>query len=94
MAPFEALYRKRYRSPIGWFDIGETMLIGPDSVFDTLEKVQLIRERLKTSQSRLKSNADVRKRDLEFEVGDLVYLRISPMKAVKRFGKKGNLSPQ
>ena len=50
-----------------------------------MEKVKLIRERLKTAQSRQKSCADVRRRDLEFEVGDLVYLKISPMRGVKRF---------
>ncbi|PHT49841.1 hypothetical protein CQW23_09588 [Capsicum baccatum] len=57
-----------------------------------MEKVKLIRERLKTTQSRQKSYAGVRRRDLEFEVGDLVYLKISPMSGVKRFGKKGKLS--
>ena len=59
-----------------------------------MEKVKLIRERLKTVQSRQKSYADVRRRDLEFEVGNLVYLKISPMRGVKRFEKKGKLSPR
>ena len=63
-------------------------------VFDTLEKVQLIRERLWASQSRQKSYADIRVKDIEFEVDDYVYLKISPMKGVKRFGKKGKLNPQ
>ncbi|KAF3648227.1 CCHC-type integrase [Capsicum annuum] len=63
-------------------------------VFDALEKVQLIRERLWAAQSRQKSYADVRRKDLEFEVDDYVYLKISPMKGVKRFGKKGKLSPR
>ena len=48
---------------------------------------------MKTAQSRQKSYADVRRKDLEFDVGDLVYLKVSPMKGVKRFGKKGKLSP-
>ena len=94
MAPFEALYGRKCRSPIGWFKVGETVVSGPDSVFEAMEKVKLIRERLKTIQSRQKSYADVRRRDLEFEVGDLVYLKISPMRGVKRFGKKGKLSPR
>ncbi|WMV09170.1 hypothetical protein MTR67_002555, partial [Solanum verrucosum] len=55
---------------------------------------QLIRDRLKTAHSRQKSYADNRKRNLEFEVGDWVYLKISPMKGVMRFGKKGKLSPR
>lgn len=63
-------------------------------MFNAMEKVHLIRKRLKTTQSYQKSYADVRGRYLEFEVGDLVYLKISPMKRVKRFGKKGKLSPQ
>ena len=73
--------------------MGEAAVIRPDAVFEAIEKVKLIRERLKTSQSHQKSYANVRRRDLEFEVGDLVYLKISPMKGVKRFGKKGKLSP-
>ncbi|WMV45529.1 hypothetical protein MTR67_038914 [Solanum verrucosum] len=61
---------------------------------DALEKVKMIRERLKTAQSRQKSYADVRRRALEFKVGDWVYLKVSPMKGVVRFGKKGKLSPR
>ncbi|WMV42033.1 hypothetical protein MTR67_035418, partial [Solanum verrucosum] len=66
----------------------ETALIGPDSIYDAMEKVQLIRDRLKTAQSRQKSYADVRKRDLEFQIDDWVFLKVSPMKGVMRFGKK------
>ncbi|WMV40992.1 hypothetical protein MTR67_034377 [Solanum verrucosum] len=55
MAPYEALYGCRCRSPVGWFEVGEAALIGPDSVLDAMEKVQLIRDRLKTTQSRQKS---------------------------------------
>ncbi|KAF3646392.1 Apyrase 2 [Capsicum annuum] len=94
MALFEALYGRKCRSPIGWFEVGEVAVSVPDSVFEAMEKVKLIKERLKTVQSRQKSYADVRRRDLEFEVGDLVYLKILPMKGVKRFEKKGNVSPR
>ena len=52
MTPYEALYGSRYRSPVRRFVIGEAALIGPDSVLDAMEKVQLIRDRLKTAQSR------------------------------------------
>ena len=62
MAPYEALYGRRCRSPVGWFEVGEKALIGPDSVLYAIEKVQLIRDRLKTTQSRQKSYADVRRR--------------------------------
>ncbi|RVW81510.1 Transposon Ty3-G Gag-Pol polyprotein [Vitis vinifera] len=59
-----------------------------------VEKVALIKERLKAAQSRHKSYADNRRRDLEFEVGDHVFLKVSPMKSVMRFGRKGKLSPR
>ena len=73
MAPYEALYGRRCRSPVGWFEIGKAALIGQDSVLYAMEKVQLIRDRLKTAQSRQKSYADVRRRELEFQVDDWVF---------------------
>ncbi|RVW24076.1 Transposon Ty3-G Gag-Pol polyprotein [Vitis vinifera] len=66
MAPFEALYGRKCRSPICWNDVGERKLLGPELV----------------------------QRDLEFEVGDHVFLKVSPMKSVMRFGRKGKLSPR
>ena len=59
-----------------------------------MEKIKLIQERLKTAQSRQKSYSDMRRRDLEFQVDDWVFLKVSPMKGVMRFGKKGKLSPR
>ncbi|XP_047263672.1 uncharacterized protein LOC124896191 [Capsicum annuum] len=94
MAPFEALYGRRCRSPIGWYEVGETQFFGPDLVHQAMEDVKLIRERLKTAQSGQKSYVDVRRRDLEFEVGNWVFLKVSPMKGVMHFGKKGKLSPR
>src|SRR5687767_907260 len=88
MAPFEALYGRRCRSPVGWFEVGEIALKGPDLVLDAMEKVRIIREKLKTAQSRQKSYSDVRRRDHEFGVNDWVYLKVSPMKGVVRFGKE------
>ena len=69
-------------------------MIGPGSVLYAMEKVQLIRDRLKTAQSRQKFYAKVRRRELEFEVDDWVFLKVSPMKGVMKFGKKGKLSPR
>ncbi|KAF3626567.1 Zinc ion binding, putative isoform 1 [Capsicum annuum] len=94
MAPFEALYGRRSRSPIGWYEVGETQLYGPDLVYQAMEKVKIIRERLKTAQSHQKSYADVQRRELEFEIGDWVFLKVSPMKGVMRFGKRGKLRPR
>ncbi|KAH0656975.1 hypothetical protein KY285_031857 [Solanum tuberosum] len=76
------------------FKVGEEGLIGPDLVHQAMEKVKLIQKRLKTAQSLQKSYTDVRRRELEFEVDDWVYLKVSPMKGVMRFGKKGKLSPR
>ncbi|KAH0714923.1 hypothetical protein KY284_007828 [Solanum tuberosum] len=67
---------------------------GPKLVHEAIKKIHLIRERLETAQSWQKSYADVRRRDLEFDVRDWVYLKISPMKGVMRFGKKWKLSPR
>ena len=94
MAPYEALYGRKCRSPIGWFEVGETILFGPDLVHQAMEKVKVIQQRLGTAQSRHKSYADVRRRGLEFAIGDWVFLKVSPMKGVMRFGKKGKLSPR
>ena len=52
MAPYEALYGRRCKSPIGWFEFGEAGLIGPDLVHQAMEKVKVIQEMLKTAQGR------------------------------------------
>ncbi|XP_070003511.1 uncharacterized protein [Nicotiana sylvestris] len=94
MAPYEALYGRRCRFPVGWFEPAYVTLIGPEFVCEALEKVQLIRERLKAAQSHQKFYSDKRHRELEFMVGDKVFLKVLPMKGVMRFGKKGKLSPR
>ena len=73
MAPYEALYGRPCRSPLGWTEVGESSTTGPDMTRDTSEKVSLTRKRLLTAQSRQKSYADVRGRPLELEVGDHVF---------------------
>ena len=72
----------------------ETSLLGPDLVQQAMEKVKVIQQRLETTLSHHKSYADVRRRGLEFSVGDWVFLKVSLMKGVMRFGKKGKLSPR
>ena len=74
--------------------MGESSITGPNLIRDTSEKVILIRQRLLTAQSREKSYADVRRRPLEFEVGDHVFLKVMPKRGVVRFGKRGKLSPR
>ena len=94
MTPYEALYGRPCRSPICWTEVGESFIIGPDLIRDTSEKVSIIRQRLITAQSWQKSYADVRRRPLEFEVGDHVFLKVMPKRGVVRFGKRGKLSPR
>ncbi|XP_070054674.1 uncharacterized protein [Nicotiana tomentosiformis] len=88
MAPFEALYGRRCRSPIGWFDPVEAKFYGTDLLKDALEKVKLIQERLHTTQSKQKSYADQKACDLSFMVREKVLLNVSPIKGIMRFGKK------
>ncbi|KAA0057631.1 pol protein [Cucumis melo var. makuwa] len=94
MAPFEALYGKCCRSPVCWGEVGEQRLMGPELVQSTNEAIQKIRSRMQTAQSRQKSYADVRRKDLEFDVGDKVFLKVAPMKRVLRFERRGKLSPR
>ncbi|GJU44903.1 putative reverse transcriptase domain-containing protein [Tanacetum coccineum] len=92
--PFEALYGRKYRSPILWAESGKSSLIGPELVQETTDKVVLIKEKLKAARDRQKRCADNRHKLLEFEVGDRVMLKVSPWKGVIRFGKKGKLAPR
>jgi hypothetical protein len=94
MAPFEALYDRRCRTPLNWSQIGERKVLGPDLVSEAEEKIRIIQANLKTAQSRQKSYADVRRKPLQFQVGDFVYLRVSPTRGVQRFGIKGKLAPR
>ena len=72
----------------------ESSITGPDLIGDTSEKVSLIRQRLLTAQSRQKSYANVRRRPLEFEVSDRVFLKVIPKRGVVRFGKREKLLPR
>ena len=92
MAVYEALYGRSCRSLLCWTEVGECSITGPDLIRDTSEKVSLIQQCLLTAQSRNKSYADVRRRPLEFEVGDHVFLKVMLKRGVVRFGKRGKLS--
>jgi hypothetical protein len=94
MAPFEALYGRRCRTPLNWSEPGEKYFFGPNLVKEAEEKVQVIQRNLQMAQSHQKSYADKRHRSLIFHVGDHVYLKVSPMKGVTRFGVKGKLAPR
>ena len=92
MAPYEVLYGRPCRSPLGWTEVGERSITGPDLIRDTSEKVSFIRQRLLTAPSLQKSYVDVRRRPLGFEVGDHFSLKVNPKRGVVRFGKRGKLS--
>jgi hypothetical protein len=93
ISPFEALYGWPYRTPLNWSESGERVIFGPDIVIEAEEKVKQIQANILAAQSHQKSYTDKRRSPLEFEVGDHVYLRVSPMKGVCRFGIKGKLTP-
>jgi hypothetical protein len=94
MAPFEALYGRRCRTPVNWIEPCERMNFGPDLVIEAEEIVHRIQFNLKAAKARQESYANKRRRSLEFEAGDRVYLCVSPTRDVKRFGIKRKLAPR
>ena len=80
MAPFEVLYERPCRSPACWMEVGDVLLLGPELVRETIEKVNIIGERIKTAQSRQKSYVDRKHKGVELNVGDFVFFKVSPMK--------------
>jgi hypothetical protein len=77
-----------------WSGVGERSFFGLDIIEEVEEKVRLIKDRLKIAQSRQKSYADNKRREVTYEAGDKAYLRVSPLRGVKRFGIKGKLAPR
>ena len=78
MAPYEALYGRRCRTPSCWTKLGERQVLGPKLVADTEDKVKLIRDQLKESSDRQKSYVDLKRKEIEYSVGDMVFLKVSP----------------
>lgn len=93
MAPFDALYGRIYRYPIGWYEASEDKFLGPNIVHQALEKVKVkvICDRFKTAQSCQKSYMDMRHKDSEFSVSHSVFLKVSPIKGVMWFRKRESL---
>jgi transposase InsO family protein len=92
MAPFEALYGRRCRTPLNWSQAGEREIFGPDQVLKVEDKVRVIKKNLEAPQATQKSYHNKRRKPLQFEVGDHVYLKVSPTKGVQGFGIKGKLA--
>jgi hypothetical protein len=93
MSPFQALYGRSCRTPLHWDQLGERKVFGPDILVEAEENIRMVRDNLKIEQSRQWRYADTRRRELIFEVGDYVYLKVSPIRGIKRFRVKGKLAP-
>ena len=78
MVPFKVLYGRRCRTPVCWTQVGERQLLGLEMIKDTTEKIKIVHDHLKVSQSRQKSYTDNCQHELEFEVRDQVFLKVSP----------------
>ncbi|KAA3487672.1 reverse transcriptase [Gossypium australe] len=94
MAPYEALYGRKCRTPLYWTKLSEKKIHGVDLIRDTEEKVKVIHDNLKAASDRQKSYADLKLKDIEFQVDEKVYLKVSSWKKILHFDRKGKLSPQ
>jgi hypothetical protein len=94
MSPFHALYGRSCTTPLQWDQPGEKQVFEPYSLLEAEENIKMVQENLKIVQSRQRSYVDTRSRELSFEVGDFVYLKVSPIRGVRRFGVKGKLAPR
>ncbi|GJY82792.1 putative reverse transcriptase domain-containing protein [Tanacetum coccineum] len=81
-APFEALYGRKCRSPVCWAEVGQVQLTGPEIVQETTEKIIQIKQRTQAARDRQKSYADLKRKPMDFQVGDKVMLKVSPWKGV------------
>ncbi|GJT10117.1 putative reverse transcriptase domain-containing protein [Tanacetum coccineum] len=93
-APFEALYGRKCRSPVCWAEVGQVQLTGPELVQETTERIIQVKQRMQAARDRQKSYANLKRKPMEFQVGDKVMLKVSPWKGVVRFGKRGKLNPR
>jgi hypothetical protein len=91
MAPFEVLFGQRCCTLLNWIEPWEKVIFEPDIIEEVETIVHRVQENLKVVKSHQETYAKQRHRPLSFKVGDHVYLRVSPMKGVKRFGVKGKL---
>jgi hypothetical protein len=94
MSPFQALYGRNYRTSLHWDQPGERQVFVPDILLEAEENIRMVRENLKITQSRQQSYGDTQRRELSFEVGDYVYLKVSPIRGIIRFRVKGKLAPR
>ncbi|GJZ91581.1 putative reverse transcriptase domain-containing protein [Tanacetum coccineum] len=91
-APFEALYGRKCISPVCWAKVGDVQLTGPKIIHETTEKIVQIRQRLQAARDRQRSYANVRRKPLEFQIGDRVMLKVSPRKVAYKLELPEELS--
>jgi hypothetical protein len=94
MSPFEVLYGCKCRTPLFWIEPRENQVFGPEILREAEKQVHIIRENLQLAQSRQKSYPDHRRRKLSFRVGYFVYLKVLPMRGLRRFKIRGKLAPR
>jgi hypothetical protein len=94
MSSYEALYGRKCRTPLMWSEVGDCIIEKPDFIAAAEDKVAEIRENLKAAQSRQKSYADKRRHAISFDIGDHVYLKVSPIRGTRRFQVRGKLAPR
>jgi hypothetical protein len=94
MALFEMLYGRRCQTPLFWNETGEWKVFGPNILQEVEKQVRMVRENLRVTQSRQKSYTNHRRRELSFEVGNFIYLKVSPMRGLRCFKVRGKLVPR
>ncbi|GKC77814.1 putative reverse transcriptase domain-containing protein [Tanacetum coccineum] len=94
VAPFEALYGRKYRSPVCWVEVGDAQLTGPAIIHETTEKIIQIKSRIQSARDRQKIYANIRRKLMVFQVGGRIMLKVLPWKGVVHFGKQGKLNPR
>jgi hypothetical protein len=94
MVPFKVLYGRWCHTPLNWIEPGEKTIFGPDLIMEAEVTISRIQDNLRAAKSRQESYANNRHQPFEFEVGNHVYLKVSSMKGIKRFGVKGKLAPR
>ena len=94
MSPYEELYGRPCRTPLSWTQVGERSMLGPDIVEETTDKIRMVKEKMKEAQDHQKSYADKRRKHLEFEVDDLVYLKMITFKGRTMVSRRRKLDPR
>ncbi|GJV41514.1 putative reverse transcriptase domain-containing protein [Tanacetum coccineum] len=91
-APFEALYGRKYCSPVCWTKVGEAQLLGPELIQETTDKIVQFKQKMQAASDRQKSYTYLKRKPMEFQVEDKVMLKVLPWKGVVHFGKRGKLN--